>query len=616
MWGLYKQKSSGDFLDEFSGEYLKPMVFSNGKSQEDIVQEVVSAVNSGCRIVFIRGVCGTGKSAIALNIAKELGKASIVVPIKSLQKQYEEDYTNNKYILNKDKRKLKIKVITGRQNHTCPFANCQADDKELPCTIEIKRKNFPRIKEYLEENPFVSLEDFNDIHDVRRTSIASVCPHWSPILPAYKELEIFRNSRKIKYTGLKNTKYTIYKRQPGCSYCEQFDSYADADVLIFNSKKYVIENFLNRKPETDVEIIDECDEFLDSFSNEKKIDLTFLKTCLENLDEYTGKKFERLSNILDEILETDETSNLAQTEEVFNLEKTNMHALISEILNINVDELVDEENYIFRVFEIAKMFENFLNEAYFSFLEYNGKILVKLTTLNLANIFSELLDRNKAFVLMSGTVHSEKVLKDVFGLKDFRIIEAEAKLPGTVKKQLTGKEINCSYKNLKNDNTSREKYLKALSCCLDIAEKPVLVNVTSFYDLPNEKEAEKYSICNLMTREKLSELQNKYKTGELVKKFKDKETSVLFTTKCNRGVDFPGDMCKSIILTKYPYPDIGSVFWKVLKKEKPEIYNEFYLDKAKREFLQRIYRGVRFKEDKVTILSPDIRVFWNSSLLS
>jgi Rad3-related DNA helicase len=387
-------------------------------------------------------------------------------------------------------------------------------------------------------------------------------------------------------------------------------------VLIFNSKKYIIENFLNRKPETDVEIIDECDEFLDSFSNEKKIDLTFLKTCLENLDEHAGKKFERLSRILDEILEADETSSLAQTEEVFNLEKTNMHALISEILNIDVDEWVDEESYIFRVFEIAKMFENFLNEAYFSFLEYNGKILVKLTTLNLANIFSELLDRNKAFVLMSGTVHSEKVLKDVFGLKDFRIVEAEAKLPGSVKKQLTGKEINCSYKNLKNDDASREKYLKALSCCLDIAEKPALVNVTSFYDLPNEKEAEKYNICNLMTREKLSELQNKYKTGELVKKFKDKEVSVLFTTKCNRGVDFPGDMCRSIILTKYPYPDIGSVFWKVLKKEKPEIYNEFYLDKARREFLQRIYRGVRFKEDKVTILSPDIRVFWNSSLLS
>jgi Rad3-related DNA helicase len=180
---------------------------------------------------------------------------------------------------------------------------------------------------------------------------------------------------------------------------------------------------------------------------------------------------------------------------------------------------------------------------------------------------------------------------------------------------MTGKELDCNYKKLKSDEKNREKYLQALSNCINLAERPALVNVTSFWDLPNEKELEKFGICNLMSREKLSILQDADKTGELVKKFKNKEINTLFTTKCNRDIDFPGDMCKSIIMTKYPFPDIGSIFWKVLKKEKPEIYNEFYVDKARREFLQRIYRGVRFKDDKVTLLSPDIRVFWNASVL-
>ena len=84
--------------------------------------------------------------------------------------------------------------------------------------------------------------------------------------------------------------------------------------------------------------------------------------------------------------------------------------------------------------------------------------------------------------------------------------------------------------------------------------------------------------------------------------------SVLYSTRCSRGVDFPGDMCRSIVFTKYPYPSMHSLFWNVLKLSRPEQFMDFYFDKARREFLQRIYRGLRFPEDKVTILSPDMKV--------
>jgi len=45
-----------------------------------------------------------------------------------------------------------------------------------------------------------------------------------------------------------------------------------------------------------------------------------------------------------------------------------------------------------------------------------------------------------------------------------------------------------------------------------------------------------------------------------------------------------------------------------LNQTKPQYYWEFYKDKAERELLQRIYRGLRFKEDSVFVLSPDERV--------
>ena len=99
-WSLYKE-----------GEFLKPLTFSNGKNQEDVVNEVLEAVKRGKNIIFIHGVCGTGKSGIALNIARSLGKTSIIVPGKNLQEQYKEDYTEKKYLLKEDKQKEKLKAL-------------------------------------------------------------------------------------------------------------------------------------------------------------------------------------------------------------------------------------------------------------------------------------------------------------------------------------------------------------------------------------------------------------------------------------------------------------------------------------------------------------------------
>ena len=74
-------------------------------------------------------------------------------------------------------------------------------------------------------------------------------------------------------------------------------------------------------------------------------------------------------------------------------------------------------------------------------------------------------------------------------------------------------------------------------------------------------------------------------------------------------MDFPGDICNSIVITKFPYPNISSIFWKIFRKIKPQYFMSFYMDKAKRELLQKIYRGLRSKNDKIYLLSPDSRVF-------
>ncbi|MFW6283443.1 MAG: DEAD/DEAH box helicase family protein, partial [Minisyncoccales bacterium] len=121
-WSLYNQNN-----------FLKPLKFSNGKTQEDVVNEVKELIDKGNKIIFIHGICGTEKSALALHLAKDIGKASVVVPIKNLQEQYKRDYEKDKYVLKENNEKLKISVITGRNNHKCKF-------------LEDKNSFIPKIK--------------------------------------------------------------------------------------------------------------------------------------------------------------------------------------------------------------------------------------------------------------------------------------------------------------------------------------------------------------------------------------------------------------------------------------------------------------------------------------
>ena len=630
MWSLNEKEVS-----------LKPLVFSNGKTQEDVVYEVLDSIKNGDKIIFIRGGCGTGKSAIALNIAKHFKKSSIVVPIKNLQKQYEDDYSSKKHVLKDNGEKLKIKVMTGRQNHDCPFLkenkmreerltklsefsnraiitendyeirDFSCDNRNLPCTIEIKEKNIKKLIEYMKKNPKVKVQAIRGMKDIKRMSVAPICPYWSPIVPGDVDLNL--DGAKLKYKGLGGKEFTLYRRKKGCGYYDQFESYLDADVIIFNSHKYMIETVMDRKPETDIEIIDECDEFLDNFANTETINLARLNFALASLyteNENIQQAIEKIAVFIREISHDSRISDSILNQDIIPLKETRVKELLEFFLDYALMDHVecDEENYCYHLDEIAREFRQFFDDTYVSFYKDDKDIIIKLVTVNLAQRLAELVDKNKVLVMMSGTVHSEKVLKEIFGLNKYKIIDAETKLPGKITKIRTGKEINCRYDNFQSGRVTRKQYLLALNECIKQAKRPVLVHVNSFMDLPTIREIDEFNL-DIISQEKLDEIQSR--GHEIVRRFKDGEIDLLYSTRCNRGVDFPGAMCNSIVLTRYPYPDVGSMFWRILKRNKPEHYNDFYVDKSRREFLQRIYRGLRSNDDHIFLLSPDIRVFEN-----
>jgi GR25 family glycosyltransferase involved in LPS biosynthesis len=592
---------------------LEPLKFTNGKTQEDVVREVVGLVKGGSRVILIKGMCGTGKSAIALNIARQLGKTAIVVPVKGLQRQYEEDYMGKKHLLNKNGKRMKIAMITGRENHdSIFFPGISCADMSLPDTIKITEKNSGKLREYYRLNPIIKNKIEPDIRRLRRISIAPANPYWSPIANAVFELPL-HDATKKRYKGLGGKDFIFYHRKRGCSYFDQYQAYLDADAIIFNSAKYKIEVSLDRKPETEVDIIDEADEFLDNFSTEEELNLTRLASSINTL---SPEDLETKSAIIDimDLIELEERNKRAlgiDEDRIYRINETHIEKILKKILHnagIEIEASLDELNYTNHAVEVARNFEGFFDESYATFRRNEKDLIASIVTPNLSKKFHEIIEKNKAVILMSGTLHSEEVLRDVFGLKSFKIIEAETIQPGTIEIAMTGKEFDCKYSNFKSKKYLRKDYLIALAECIRKAKKPVLVHVNAFEDLPSAEEVMALGISEVMSREKLRDLQAEDKTGRMISIFKSKMCDYLFTTKCSRGVDFPGDICNSVVFTKYPNPNINGIFWKVLNKTHPEYFWEFYKDQARRDFLQRIYRAVRHENDHVYVLSPDIRV--------
>ena len=114
------KKRSAWKLVSSSGEVLPPMVYSNNKTQEDVVNEALDAIED-YDIVFLVGGVGTGKSAIALHIIDYYGKGIISTPTKILEKQYQDDYSRPRSmrICNEDDSNLDINILMGRTNFEC-----------------------------------------------------------------------------------------------------------------------------------------------------------------------------------------------------------------------------------------------------------------------------------------------------------------------------------------------------------------------------------------------------------------------------------------------------------------------------------------------------------------
>lgn len=83
---------------------------------------------------------------------------------------------------------------------------------------------------------------------------------------------------------------------------------------------------------------------------------------------------------------------------------------------------------------------------------------------------------------------------------------------------------------------------------------------------------------------------------EALRKFKRNANSIIIGPSVNEGIDLPGDMCRFIIITKIPYPNLTDG----LVNAKIRLFPKWYTSMTSNKIIQGIGRGNRYEDDWCT----------------
>ena len=546
------------------GRFLPPLVYSNGKTQEDVVNETLEALDDH-DVVFLVGGVGTGKSAIALHIVDHYGKGIISTPTKVLERQYRDDYNRPggmKLIDPTEGKHLEVNILMGRTNFSCSNPPTSLKNRSvhsgyrvLPCVRRLP-------------------EGFN------RCAFAAECPYWSPVYPPGMCNLLSRRGRNvIEYMSITGKKVWYQAEEP-CPYYDQFIHFTRPGAIIMNSAKWEAETWVGRKPKVSVEIVDEGDEYLDGlcyrtsvtrrlFDRIRREDLVDAETM-----EYIIDYFEDVLNShglegYDGFLQEEENIVKFLEEFVGMLERAEPSDFVLDI-KTKIGFILD-----YREVAWARTYRSPPSEGVTVFLPSPDITL------------RELIKRSGKLLFMSATIHQSETLTGIFKLEAPKIVEAETLFPGELHIMVpSGFELpRVTYRNWRV-REFREGYWRFLEAVLDAASRPCLVQVHAFRYLP-----EKYRPSEKQRREEFWS-------------FEDED--VRFSTKTDRGVDLKDDACRSIVIMKYPLPNTENVVLRTMRKLLGEdAFWSYMKDIADRNLVQQCGRAVRHNDDWCEIYTLD-----------
>ncbi|MGQ9788335.1 MAG: helicase C-terminal domain-containing protein [Candidatus Hadarchaeaceae archaeon] len=523
---------------------LGPRRYSSGKTQSDLIKEIVRAFEDN-DIVFLRATVGSGKSAVGLRTIMEFGRGIVSVPTKVLADQYAATYEGEKYFLKDDGTKLKIGILKGRRNFRCKFQmdkghNFSCDSASLPCKRPVDWRS-----------------------GERRIDVLRECPHWGFIFRS-EMAKSLKDVRKIPYGGIRGSWTWCMKGD--CPYWEQFRAYVEADAIVMNSAKWAAELNAGRLPKVPLTVVDEADYWLDSLAVKVSVTertISWLQEIVKRGLEFTEEDETGLREMMEGLSEewsrclTDGGNPLKVVQVLVDL--LNETDETSGDLLWKLESVLEHRNHV----------EWEIWEKGITYFVPDPKIVLESVRRKVGT----------KWLLMSATVQDQKVLRDVFGVAP-TFIEGETRFPGRLLRKRLGTEEVINYRKWA-DERFRRKYWDLLEMIMRKAKRPSFVPVHAHTYLPPG------------LREKVSQGGDSYTFDD-----------IMFTTKMDRGADLKG--IKSIILLKFPFPDRSDPLLRGMERRLgPEAFHSYYRDISAREFVQQIGRVLRSDEDEAEFWSPD-----------
>lgn len=570
MIGFMNGRSSWKLVNQ-KGEALSPLKYSNHKTQEDVVNEVLDALDDH-DILFLRGGVGTGKSAIALHIIDYYGKGIITTPTKILEKQYKSDYceTGGMKISDSESGHLDVNLLMGRTNFKCLMTPKKLTPKNLRRPVDCGYRYLPCVR---------TLPKL-----ISRCAVASECPYWSPVYsPGLCKLLEKRERQTIPYLSTTGAKVFYLAKKP-CPYYEQFIHFTKPGAIIMNIAKWEAETWIGRKPKVPIEIIDEGDEYMDGLTYRTSVTRRLLNRISRNElieSETLRQMIVYFEETLDKCGQTGYDGWLYEEEDLSRFLEAFIEMLDSAEHSDFILNVKTRIGLILKYQDVAwaKTTRNPPNEMITVFIP-SPDITLK-----------ELARRSGKLLFMSATIHDKLRLYEIFKMEDPKFIEAETRFPGTLHiMQPSGNDIpRVNFKNWR-DIEFKNAYWHLLDNAIDVAARPCLVQVHAWKYLPD-----KYKPSDDQRREEYWS-------------FEDDE--VRFSTKTDRGIDLRDDLCRSIIIMKYPMPNTEDIVFKTMRKLLGEsVFWSYLRDISDRNLVQQCGRAVRHHDDWCEIYTTDGMVF-------
>lgn len=442
-----------------------------------------------------------------------------------------------------------------------------------------------------------------------------------------------------------------------CPYYKQFYSYVESDVIVFNSAKWNLETMMGRKPKVRIEIIDEGDYWLDSQATTIELTRSTIDKIFPGSNKMKQIKTDTLANfdMAFRKIKSDVDKSKSNGENIIN---TKDYKQLFYAINVFLAEYKkqneDDDTINQKLLDIITV-RQYADVASLSYVEGKRdetkiiKVYIPYPDKLLQTLFKS---SSKNLVLTSGTMHSSFVLSNLFGINADNyivdILNGRKEHPGKLTcirppKDNPFKMVKVTYTTWQNPEF-REYYFRLLNYILDQLKmsidkktgKPgeakiivltpakkyaegILKRHDIFVDFAKSRNNQDDDDIKFAINTNLSDYVDNTLADIRKIKCSDIELNgdvlrtdkqIIVSTRMIRGTDLRDDKCRAIVMAKWPVGDISDGYLQAIKKRFGEkVFWEIVRDKASREAVQYVSRGLRHDSDWSYFSTPDGNAF-------